>query len=422
MSAKLNALFAFAMGATIGLVVGCQRYDFEPVSPIALSQTSSSYSVIAKKLRPDIMLTVDNSGSMYLPINPNLSACKLVDGGSCGTDYTDPSSYCGGSCPTRTSELRRAMTGFFADAGTVARFGLTTFPYPVPPPNGPYDSECGTGSVRVPISQSLDVDSELQANANQIAGVIQSDIVGGGTPTGNTLKMLADNPGLQPQPGRDAFILLETDGVPNCNANNVNDGCTNPAACACTIGVCCGGPGFPYRRLGCLDQTETVNAIASLQTNKKIKTIVFGFGDEAAASGPTLEAMAEAGGFVRDCPDGGDGPCGANNSCVQATKLCLRQYYQANNGDELAKALRDAIQVTADPCHFDLSDTPSNPSLLSVIVDGQDVRPAPDTWSYNASPDGGPPYVQFTGNICTRLKNATSASPVNVDIRIVRTF
>ena len=98
MSAKLNALFAFAMGATIGLVVGCQRYDFEPVSPIALSQTSSSYSVIAKKLKPDIMLMVDNSGSMYLPINPNLSACKLVDGGSCGTDYTDPSSYCGPSC------------------------------------------------------------------------------------------------------------------------------------------------------------------------------------------------------------------------------------------------------------------------------------------------------------------------------------
>ena len=38
------------------------------------------------------------------------------------------------------------------------------------------------------------------------------------------------------------------------------------------------------------------------------------------------------------------------------------------------------------------------------------------------SPDGGPPYVQFTGTICTRLKSATSASPVNVDIRIVRTF
>jgi hypothetical protein len=422
MSAKLNALFAFAIGATIGVVVGCQRYDFQPVSPIALSQRSDSYSVIATKLLPDIMLTVDNSGSMYLPINPSLPACRLADGGACGTDYTDPSSYCGPSCPTRTSELRRAMAAFFADAGTVARFGLTTFPYPVPPPAGPYDSECGTGAVRVPVSQSKDMPSELQATSNQIVNVIQSDIVGGGTPTGNTLNMLANDPGLQPQPGRDAYILLETDGVPNCNANNPNDGCTNPAACACTIGVCCGGPGFPYSKLGCLDQTATVNAIANLNTNKKIKTIVFGFGDEAAASGPTLEAMAEAGGFVRACPDGGNGPCGLNNSCNAATGLCVRQYYQANNGDQLAQALRDSIKVTADPCHFDLSDTPSNPELLAVLVDGQPVAPAPDTWSYNPPSSSGPPYVQFVGSICTRLKNATSASPVQVDIRIVRTL
>jgi len=421
MSAKLNALFAFALGSTIGLVVGCQKYDFEPVSPVALSQTSSSYSVVARKLKPDIMLTVDNSGSMYLPINPSLNACRLADGGTCGTDYTDPSSYCGPSCATRTSELRRAMTSFFSDAGTVARFGLTTFPYPVPGPNGPYDSECGTGGVRVPISQSRDVDAELQATSSQIIQVIQTDIVGGGTPTGNTLKMLADNPGLQPQPGRDAFILLETDGVPNCNANNPQDGCINPAACACTIGVCCGGPGFPYRRLGCLDQSETVTTIASLKTNKSIKTIVFGFGDEAAASGPTLEAMAEAGGFVRACPDGGNGACGANNTCVQATKLCQRQYYQANNADELVQALRDAVTVIPDPCNFPLSDTPSDPSLLAVIVDGQSVRPAADTWSYNA-PAGAPVYVQFAGSICDRLKNATPTAPVNVDIRIVRTF
>jgi hypothetical protein len=419
MSARLTVFFAFAFGATIGLAVGCQKYDFEPVSPIALSQTSSSYSVIARKLKPDIMLMVDNSGSMYLPINPSLPACRFSDGGSCGTDYSDPSSYCGPNCPTRTSELRRAMTAFFADAGTVARFGLTTFPYPVPTPAAPAE-ECGTGGVRVPVSQSAqDVDSELQATSNQIVSVIQSDTVGGGTPTSNTLKMLANDPGLQPQPGRDAFILLETDGVPNCNANNVYDGCTNPAACACTISAGCCIPG--YTRLGCLDQTETVNTIASMKTNKSIKTIVFGFGDEAAASGPTLEAMAEAGGFVRACPDGGDGPCGANNSCVQTTRLCLRQYYQANNGDELARALRDAISVIPDPCNFPLSDTPSNPSLLSVIVDGQSVRPASDTWSYNV-PDSGPPYVLFVGSICDRLKNANPTAPVNVDIRIVRTL
>src|SRR5215472_9058517 len=177
MSAKLSALFALVLGAIIGVADCCQKYDFEPVSPIALSQTSSSYSVVAKKLKPNIMLTVDNSGSMYLPINPNSPACVFADGGPCGTDYTSPTTYCPSGCPTRTSELRRAMAGFFADAGTVGRFGLTTFPYPVPPPDGPYDTECSTGSVRVQISQSNDVDAELQATANQINSVIQNDTV-----------------------------------------------------------------------------------------------------------------------------------------------------------------------------------------------------------------------------------------------------
>src|SRR5262249_45409388 len=135
MSAKLSAPFAFAFGAIIGVAVGCQRYDFQPVEPIALSQTSSSYSVIAKKLKPNIMLVVDNSGSMYLPINPNAPTCTFADGGPCGTDYTSPSTYCPSSCPTRTSELRRAMAGFFAYDSTLRTLRHATYPNLVPPPS-----------------------------------------------------------------------------------------------------------------------------------------------------------------------------------------------------------------------------------------------------------------------------------------------
>lgn len=422
MSAKLSALFAFALGAIIGVAVGCQRYDFEPVSPIALSQTSSSYSVIAKKLKPNIMLVIDNSGSMYLPINPSLPACRFADGGTCGVDYTYPPSYCGSGCPTRTSELRRAMASFFSDAGTVGRFGLATFPYPVPPPDGPYDTECSTGTVRVPISQSNDVDAELQATSNQISNLIQSDKVGGGTPTAATLQMLADNPGLQPQPGRDSFILLETDGVPNCNPNNPLNTCANTVACGCSGDICCGITDPVFRRLNCLDQAATVNAIAGLNTNKNIKTIILGLGDETANSAPTLNAMAEAGGFPLLCPDAGNGPCvGANNSCVVATGKCAKEYYQANTGDELAANLKRAATFPGNPCKFALSDTPSTDKLLSVMVDGQPVAAGPDTWSYNP-PSAEAAYVLFTGNICDRLANATPTSPVNVDIRIVRTL
>ncbi len=418
MSAKLTAVFAFSFGAIIGLVVGCQKYDFEPVSPAAVSQTSNGKTVVAKKFKPNVMLMVDNSGSMYLPTNTTLAACRYPDGGICGTDYSDPTTYCPSSCPTRTSELRRAMADFFADAGTVARFGLTTFPYPAPP--GPADSECGTGKVRVDIPQSNDVDAELQAAANAITSTIQNDTIGGGTPTSDTLKMLSNYPLLQsPTTERDNFILLETDGVPNCNANNVNDGCDNPAACACTISTCCGGPSFPYRRLGCLDQTETVNSIANLLSVKQIRTIVVGFGDEAAASTGTLNAMAEAGGFALTCPDGGNGPCGLNNTCNRASGKCVREYYQAANRQELAQALRDIVSQFTQPCDWPLTDTPSDPSLLSVIINGQSTRSGPDTWNYRSGP---PPTVTFVGALCDRLRNSTPTSPVTVDIRILRTL
>src|SRR5712692_8956043 len=177
MSSKLTALFAFVFGATIGLVVGCQRYDFEPVSPAAVAQTTQSYSIVAKKLKPNVMLMVDNSGSMYLPTNTTLRECHFADGGLCGTDYTDPSSYCNvATCPTRTSELRRAMGTFFSASGTVARFGLATFPNPAPPTT----DECGTGKVRVDIPQSADIDSDLQNSANSISSTIQNDTIGGG--------------------------------------------------------------------------------------------------------------------------------------------------------------------------------------------------------------------------------------------------
>jgi len=316
MSAKLSALFAFAFGAIIGVAVGCQRYDFQPVEPIALSQTSSSYSVIAKKLKPNIMLVVDNSGSMYLPINPNAPTCTFADGGLCGTDYTSPSTYCPSGCPTRTSELRRAMAGFFADAGTVGRFGLTTFPYPVPPPDGPWDTECNTGIVRVPVSQSNDVDAELQATATQINNVIQNDTVGGGTPTGATLRMLADNPGLQPQPGRDSFVLLETDGVPNCNANNALNTCAN-GGCAdqngptcmpsgttcpgpqgtCSNGACggtCGGLGLPCCHNG-------VDCTAPQTTCQNGACVQCGGAGQPCCPGPIVDTCAS--GYI--CGQGG---------------------------------------------------------------------------------------------------------------------
>ena len=61
------------------VVLGCQTYDFEPVTPVALGQTTTEVSISAKQLKPNLMLVLDRSGSMRLPFDPTPAAC-----GSCG--------------------------------------------------------------------------------------------------------------------------------------------------------------------------------------------------------------------------------------------------------------------------------------------------------------------------------------------------
>src|SRR5262249_49459275 len=98
---------------------------------------------------------------------------------------------------------------------------------------------------------------------------------------------------------------------------------------------------------------------------------------------------------------------------------CVRAYYQAANAQQLGAALRDIITKIPNPCEYILSDAPSDPSLLSVLIDGQRVLTGSDTWVYSPGP---PPKVTFVGALCTRLTNATPTSPVRVDIRALQTL
>src|SRR5947209_2728774 len=72
---RLKLLVAFAIGATAGAVAGCQTYDFQPVVPLAVSQTTEPHNVIAKQLKPNLMFLIDKSGSMNFPADATLAGC-----------------------------------------------------------------------------------------------------------------------------------------------------------------------------------------------------------------------------------------------------------------------------------------------------------------------------------------------------------
>src|SRR5260370_32054164 len=198
------------------------------------------------------------------------------------------------------------MQSFLTNYGTIARFGMITFPT--------LPDQCGAGTVRVQIPSASD-DATLNAAASNILSILQSSPATGGTPTAATMATLASYAPLLDPNLLDTYILI-TDGVPNCNPNNPHDAC-NPyvgppgnGACGCTndIGDCCPRPCAPnppgtcqpgqgtnpYRQLGCIDADGTAAAMTSLRVSNKISGFGLGVGDETLGKCVTLTAMADA--------------------------------------------------------------------------------------------------------------------------------
>jgi hypothetical protein len=400
---RLTLLCAAVSVGVVAAVAGCQTYDFEPVDPLAVVQRTKTSTITAHLQKPDLYLLVDRSGSMNLPTDPTDPDCTFADGGTCGTQSDN---LCDTSvCPTRWSDMKDAMHSFLSNSGDVARMGLSFFPL-----SGSSDLCAAANEVAVPLNTSNDDVASMKQTATDIDTALFAETAVGGTPSGGSLAFVESTyAAVDSSSDRPKFILLLTDGLPNCNyaLDNTTCTCTEPD---CTVT----GDG----RL-CLDQDGTVDQISQLAApGKDIKTIVVGFGaDTASGLGPAvLTAMANAGGFARTCPDGTDAECGTGDTCNVSTHTCNKPFYQAANGAELAAALAkisDAI-VTPDPCTFTLDQTPSDPSLLSVLIDGVETPSGPDTWVYDTAP-----AIQFQGALCEELKNTTPSNPIDVQVQVV---
>ncbi len=296
-------------------------------------------SIDGGALMPNVMLLIDTSGSMSLPINPQAVECPA----GCGSSSTN---LCPVPCPTRIAQLRSGVGNWLAARGTSVRLGLTTFP------EGTLCQLPTSAAVALPAPSATDegTASVLQQNASQISLALQARTPQGGTPTGPALTLLASTPGLTATDGREDFVVLITDGLPNCNANNTNAACTcNPSlcgascsavcaaqttACQCTTSTCTNA----LCSLGCLDTDATISAVSTLRT-AGVRTIVVGFGADTA-SGPAitvLDAMARAGGAPRSCPNGTSAECGGLQ-CL-SNRTCEQAFYRAQTSVELQAVL-----------------------------------------------------------------------------------
>ena len=122
-----------AAGLALLLALGaCQTYDFEPVKPLSIGQTQTSVDVQAVANKPNFMLLVDKSGSMDQPVDPTIPACHVggINGPLCG----DPQklNLCDTTqCPTRWSELTKALDQYITGFPLIGRYGLSLLHKPL---------------------------------------------------------------------------------------------------------------------------------------------------------------------------------------------------------------------------------------------------------------------------------------------------
>jgi hypothetical protein len=293
----------------------------------------------------------------------------------------------------RWKTLGDALESALREAEAKIWFGLELFPFADDPEETP--ATCQTPSkmdVLIPIESG-------RSRVDDVVDALRSHDPAGGTPTadalGLALSYFEDGDGRELTGSR--YVLLATDGGPNCNADITCEAgdCTinreNPGASMGCDGSCCEpeyeGP------TSCLDDDRTVARVEALAA-AGIKTIVVGIPGTDFFS-DTLDALAEAG----HAPNPDAPP----------------SYYRVTAADG-AEGLTDVLtRITTGlitSCRLELTSTPPDPNyegLLNVEIDGEEVPQAGENgWDVDRTTD--PPTVVLKGDTCEELEREGAES------------
>lgn len=241
-------------------------------------------------------------------------------------------SMCQTSTPTLWRTMGEALTEVTIAMEHQINFGLMLFP----------DMACTDGSPTQCAGSTVPYVPIGAVNAAQAiaAAVHPSTGVGccGGTPTADTLTgagnyMASIDDGLQ------KYVLLATDGAPNCNL-----GLTWP--CTCTWDNC------DVQPLNCLDDTRTINAAQALN-NASIPVFVLGVGD-ANEWAQVMNDIAAAGG--------------------------TSSYYSVTDTTQLLATFQ-VITESVVSCEFELDwdslppEASSDPALVNIYCKAEEDEP-----------------------------------------------
>ena len=263
-------------------------------------------------------------------------------------------------------------------------FGLLLYPFNQ---QSEIPLDCFEGCCQVPQgSEAIEVGvAPGTGSASKVMAALDAAAPGGGTPTAAALDaaLAYFTTGDGKELKGDRFVLLATDGGPNCGESSTTcaaDHCTPnlDGLCPADQGNCCRGEGS-Y----CLDDAAVLQKIRAL-ADASVPTFVIGIpGTESYAE--YLEAFATAGGV----PNPKKHPA----------------YYavSAERGVEgLTRTFRDITTHLVRSCEVDLGQVAADKRLVNVAVDC-DIVPSEDGAGWDIA-DDAPTTLVLAGDTCNRVK------------------
>jgi hypothetical protein len=291
--------------------------------------------------RAEIILVVDRSGSM----------------GDTGADGV-----------VKWVAMRNSMRTVLPRVQATVSMGLLAYPRVQAAGPQPLSVACG-------LPNAVDVAPAFN-NSAAVLAVLTNTNPGGATPTNDALTAAAAYFDATPDEVGRRFLVLATDGGPNCNA--ALDGRT----CRC-VGTGCNDARDPTASASCLDDARTIATLRAVAA-RGVPTFVIGLpGAENFAD--VLNAMAVAGGRPREATP---------------------RYYTAANATQLTTAISTITSGITD-CRFELAEAPPDPDEVDVRLGGtrlgRDVRHA-NGWDWD--PDSMHRAIVFYGATCDRVRGA----------------
>lgn len=308
--------------------------------------------------------------SLYVVLDRSGSMADKIDSTSTQTKWD-----------TIVLALLAMKTGALRALGSRVAVGLALFP-------GDGSDSCSTGGASLPLTLGS------QKTYDTMGAFLTGVSPRGGTPTSATLTALAPTIKALPRP---AYVLLATDGAPNCADTpcdiphcgyNVEHAMISGGGfCDDTINCCdpkqvAGGDGWR----ACIDSSATQAAVADLAA-AGVKVFVLGIPGALGPYGADLDALATAGGTAREDAKPGE-----------------PLYYSATTAttEALTAALKSVAAKVVDTCLITLESPPSDPGITNVVIDGALVPQDPvNGWAWGA--DGS--TIELRGATCDRVKN-----------------